>query len=128
MAQWRRPSVDRIFIDNLRVKCRIGVGQDERRETQEVLVDVSLYRSLDHPGATGNMDDTINYREVMERVTDFVSGREFNLLESMASGVASLILNRYNVDSVSVRARKAKFSNEPSIGVEIERAAPNRGR
>ena len=120
--------MDRIFIDNLRVKCRIGVGQDERRETQEVLVDLSLYGSLEHPGTTGNMDDTINYRDVMECVTDFVSNGEFNLLESMASGVASLIINRYRVDSVSVRARKAKFSNEPSIGVEIERSSPTRGR
>ena len=120
--------MDRIFIDNLRVRCRIGVGEDERRETQEVLVDVSLYGSLDRPGISGNMDDTINYREVMERVTEFVSGGEFNLLESMASGVASMIIDRYRVDSVSVRARKAKFSNEPSIGVEIERASSTRGR
>jgi len=119
--------VDRIFIENLRVKCRVGTGDAERREPQDVIIDLSIYRSLDRAATTGDMGETINYRKVWEGVADYASTGEFKLVESLASGVASMVMDRFNADRVSVKARKGKYSAEPSIGVEIERARPTRG-
>ena len=70
--------VDRIFIENLRLKCRIGVTDDERREPQDVIIDVSLFRSLERAAITNSLDDTLNYREAMERISDFVTSGQFS--------------------------------------------------
>ena len=120
--------VDRIFIENLRLKCRIGVTEDERREPQVVILDVSLFRSLERAAITNSLDDTVNYREAMERISDFVSEGEFTLLESLAEGIAIRTLNQFGLDRVSVRIRKGKYSSEPSVGVEVERSANTEGR
>jgi FolB domain-containing protein len=120
--------VDRIFIENLRIKCRIGVTEEERRDPQDVILDVNLFRSLDRAAITNSLDDTANYREVMERISDFVSEGEFTLLESLADGLAVRTLNQFGVDRVSVRVRKGKYSSEPSVGVEVVRSADAEGR
>ena len=112
---------DRIFIDNLRCKSRVGVTDEERREPQEVLVDISLRVSLKRAGTSDNLGNTLDYREMMKRVLGFVSGNEFKLLERLAEGIASLALERPCVEGAVVKVRKAKYSNKPSIGIEIER-------
>ncbi len=112
---------DRIFIDNLRVKCRIGITAEERSEAQEVLVDVSLYHSTRAAGISDKLGDTFDYWAATTRISQFAAEREFSLLESLAEGLALMLLSEFPLVKVAVRVRKAKFSSEPSIGVEIER-------
>jgi 7,8-dihydroneopterin aldolase/epimerase/oxygenase len=114
--------MDRIFIEGLRLDCRIGVTDEERRLAQKVLLDVSLYLDLRRPAASGRIEDTADYRETKRLISQFVSEGEFLLLESLAEGVASLALERPGLERVVVRVRKEKYSADPSIGIEIERA------
>lgn len=81
---------DRISIDNLRLKCRVGITNEERREPQEIVVDTSLTVNLERAGGSDDLNDTVDYMEIMQRVSQFVSNREFKLLESLAEGIATL--------------------------------------
>ncbi len=112
---------DRIFIENLRLRCRIGITPSERRHQQDVLVDLNVFVNLSRAGKSDDVKDSVNYREVRERVSEFISGNEFGLLETLAEGVADLLLEYPPVERVLVRVRKGKYSAEPSIGVEISR-------
>jgi len=117
---------DRIFVENLRLGCRVGITPEERRSPQDVLVDLGLFLDLSEAGGSDDLERTVNYSEAMDRVSRFVSEGEFALLESLAEGVASLALDAFPaVERVRVRARKARYSAEPSVGVELERT---RGR
>jgi D-erythro-7,8-dihydroneopterin triphosphate epimerase len=120
-AYKRLGMVDRIFIERLRLRCKIGVTEEERRDPQEVIVDVNMFLDLQRATDTGDLKDTVNYREVREIIADFVSKGEFTLLEALAGGIASLCLKSARVGRVTVRVRKGKYSEEPSIGIEIDR-------
>jgi dihydroneopterin aldolase len=101
----------------------VGIRPEEREKPQEVLLDVSLFLGLSGSGGGEEMARTVNYRQVMDGVSRFVSEGEFKLLEGLAEGVASLVLGTFPlVERVRVRARKAKYSVEPSMGVELERS------
>lgn len=112
---------DRIFIENLRLNCRIGIGEEERRTPQEVVIDISVFTNLERAGRSDDVADSVNYRELKDRVSELVAGKEFLLLEGLAERVAELALEYPPVRSVSVKVRKGKYSGEPSIGVEISR-------
>jgi FolB domain-containing protein len=114
---------DRIFIENLRLRCRIGISPTERRRLQDVLIDLSIFVDLEPATRSDDVEDSLNYREVRERVSELVSGEEFGLLESLAGAVADLVLKYPPVERVEVRVRKGKYSTEPSIGVEISRGS-----
>lgn len=112
---------DRIFLKNIRLKCKIGVTTEERSQPQEVIVGIAMELNLARAGKSDDMNDTVNYKAAMERISDFVSKGEFNLLEGLAEGLASLALEAFGVDKVKVKVRKAKYSTEPMIGIEVER-------
>ena len=114
---------DRIFLDDLRLKCRVGITDEERSVPQEILLDISLAVDLKPAGIGDGLGDTVDYNEMMQRVSQFASEREFKLLESLAEGIAALALRIARVEKVTVKVRKAKYSVEPSIGVEIERSS-----
>ena len=114
--------MDSIFIDDLRLDCRIGVTDEERHRPQTVLVGVRLILDLSRAAASKKIEDTVDYREARLRISQFVSNGEFRLLESLAEGIASLALDEFGIERVVVRVRKEKYSVEPSIGIEIERA------
>jgi dihydroneopterin aldolase len=114
-------AMDRIFIEGLRLDCRIGVTDEERRLSQKVLVDVSLFLDLRRAAASGRIQDTADYSEAKRLFSQFVSEGEFRLLEILAEGIASIALERLGVERVAVRVRKEKYSADPSIGIEIER-------
>ena len=113
--------MDRIFIENLRLDCLIGVTGEERRRAQKVVVDVSLILDLGRAASSKRIEDTVDYREAKRQISQFVSTGEFLLLESLAEGIASLALDRFKIERVVVKVRKEKYSVEPSIGIEIER-------
>src|SRR5580658_9246502 len=110
--------MDTIFIENLRLGCRVGVTEEEWRQPQNVLLDVRLELDLRRAAVSKRVEDTVDYREARLQFSRFVSEGEFVLLESLAEGLASLALERFKVDRVVVRVRKEKYSTEPSIGVE----------
>jgi dihydroneopterin aldolase len=113
--------MDSIFIDNLRLDCLIGVTDVERRQPQKVLVDVRLVLDLSRAAASEKIGDTVDYREAKRQISKFVSSGEFRLIESLAEGIASLALEKFDIERVVVKVRKEKYSIEPSIGIEIER-------
>ncbi len=113
--------MDTVFIENLRLDCRVGVTDEERRQSQKVLLDVTLSLDLSRAAATKDIEDTVDYREAKRLFSQFVSAGEFVLLESLAEGVAAVALDRFEVERVVVRVRKEKYSAEPSIGIQIER-------
>jgi len=114
-------SKDRIFLENVRFKCRIGATAKERREPQEVVIDLSLFTNLTRAGTTDRLRYTVDYRKVLRQISELVSSREFNLLEGLAEGIASITLGYAEVERVTVKVRKRRYSEEPSVGIEIER-------
>lgn len=120
--------MDRIFIDGLRLDCRVGVTDEERRLSQKVIVDVSIFLDTRRAAASGRIEDTADYREAKRLFSTFVSEGEFRLLESLAEGIASIALERLGAERVAVRVRKEKYSADPSIGIEIERDRGDRPR
>jgi dihydroneopterin aldolase len=114
--------MDRIFIENLRLECQVGVTEQERSRAQKIILDLSLDLELSKAAASKKLADTVDYREVQRQVSLFVSSGEFLLLESLADGVATVVLDGFKVERVRVRARKEKYSVEPSIGIEVERS------
>jgi 7,8-dihydroneopterin aldolase/epimerase/oxygenase len=117
--------MDRIFIKNLSLEARVGVSERERTQSQTILVDVSVFCDLKRAGDSDNPSMTLSYSKLKNEIADFVSSREFRLVEGIAEGIALLVLQKkrraLSPTKVRVRVRKKKYSFDPGIGVEITR-------
>lgn len=114
--------MDRILISDLTARCIIGVNDDERREKQEVVINISLRADLRKAGQTDKFADTVDYRAIKKRVLALVEDSQCYLVEALAEAVAAACLEQRAVQQVTVRVEKPsalRFAR--SVGVEITR-------
>ena len=112
---------DKVFIKNLFLPCNVGVSEEERAKKQNVIVDIEIQCDLNQAGAADDLNKTINYYEIKERVAAAVTEGEFKLLESLAENVSLLILKDPIASKVVVAVKKEKYAKEPIMGIEITR-------
>jgi FolB domain-containing protein len=97
---------DRIYLEGLRVACRIGARPQERSRSQEILIDVCLHVDLEEPGRSDRLEDTADYGRLAAEITAMAESSSFQLLERMAEEVAALVLADARVQRVKVKVSK----------------------
>ncbi|MBN1441872.1 MAG: dihydroneopterin aldolase [Planctomycetes bacterium] len=118
--------LDRIHIRDLRVRCIIGVNDDERREKQDVAVHITLFADLRRAGETDDIEQTVNYRTIKKDVLAMVEASRFYLLERLAERVAEICLGDERVRRARVLVEKPgalRFARTVAIEIDRERAA-----
>jgi FolB domain-containing protein len=114
--------MDKIIIRDLRARCVIGVNEDERREKQDVVINVTIFTDLRKAGRSDRFEDTIDYRAVKKKVLAMVEQSSFRLIEALAEAAAEICLSFPAVQQVQVRVDKPgalRFAR--SAAVEILR-------
>jgi 2-amino-4-hydroxy-6-hydroxymethyldihydropteridine diphosphokinase len=123
---------DRIQIKDLLLRTIIGINDEERRNKQDVLINITLHADTRAAGASDDIADAVNYRTITKRIIRSVEGSQFFLVEKMAAEIAAICLEDPRVERATVRVEKPgalRFAR--SVGVEIERtrgASPRTNR
>ena len=113
---------DRILIKDLLLRAIIGINPEERRNRQDVLINITLYADTQAAGLSDDIADAVNYRTITKDVIALVEGSQFYLVERMASEIAAICLEDARVERARVRVEKPgalRFAR--SVGIEIER-------
>ena len=117
------PHLDKIHIRELLVRCIVGIYPDERREKQDVIINIVLYADLTTAGKSDNIEDTVNYKTIKKEVLAMVQQSEFFLLEKLAEEITHIALNDPLVQRIDVSIDKPgalRFAR--SVAVEISRS------
>ncbi len=113
---------DRILISDLSVRCIIGVNEEERREKQDVLINLEISADLSKAAKSDRFEDTVDYRAIKKEIVKMVEESTYHLVEALAAAIADLCLKFQGVLQVRVRVDKpAALRFARSVGVEITR-------
>ena len=115
-------AMDKILIKDLRLRCIIGINEFERREKQDVTINVVIWSNLTEAAKTDDIRKTVDYKEVTKGLIKLVEGSEFRLVETLAEKVAESCLEYSRVRKISVMVEKPsalRFAR--SVGVTILR-------
>jgi dihydroneopterin aldolase len=117
--------MDKIFLDELKVDTIIGIWEWERRIRQTVVIDLEMSADIARAAATDEVADTLNYKSVAKRIQGFVADSSFQLVETLAERIASIIREEFDVAWVKVRVNKpGAIRGSKAVGVLIERGDP----
>lgn len=114
--------MDRIRISDLLVRCILGINDSERREKQDVLINLTIYADMRKAGKSDRIEDSVDYRALKKRVLALAESSQFFLEEALAEAVAELCLSQQGVQRVDVSVAKPnalRFAR--SVAVEITR-------
>ena len=115
-------TADKIHINDLLTRGIVGVNDWERKDKQDILINITLCADLRPAGQSDNIEDSVNYRTVAKQVIAYVESSSRFTLEALSEDVARLCLSMPGVTRVRVRIEKpgaVRFAR--SVGVEIER-------
>ena len=110
---------DQIHINALRAVTVVGALPHEREIAQPLQIDLVLDVDLADAGVSDELDDTVNYGEVADRVIAAVEEAKDVLLERLATRVADVVLNFDRVEAVDVVVTKLR----PPIAVDAASTA-----
>jgi dihydroneopterin aldolase len=97
---------DRIALTGLRAHGHHGVYAFERERGQMFRVDAVLELDTVPAAAADDLDRTVNYAELAQRLYAVLSGEPVNLLETLAQRLADVCLTDRLVDAVEITVHK----------------------
>ena len=118
-----QPTPDEIHIEQLEVFARVGVSEKERAAPQRLTASITFSPERQAQELSDNVGQTVNYSEVCEETKNFVRDRSVNLIETLASDLATHLLRRFAILKVAVELRKFVVSEAQYVSVTITRRA-----
>jgi 7,8-dihydroneopterin aldolase/epimerase/oxygenase len=87
----------RIFLRDLRVMADIGIHDFEKGAPQPLLINVDLWVKVPDGDLADDIANVLDYDFVRDGVVGLVTGRRFNLQETLVHAILDLCLTRPQV-------------------------------
>lgn len=97
---------DRIELTGVKVFGHHGVFDEEKDDGQYFLTDVTVWTDVRKAAATDNLAHTISYADIAELIYTVVGGPSRDLIETVASDIATAIILDRHVHAVEVTIHK----------------------
>jgi D-erythro-7,8-dihydroneopterin triphosphate epimerase len=122
--------LDRIVIRDLLVRGIVGINAEERRDRQDILVNVTMWADTRRAAASDDIADAVNYRAVTKAMIAHIEASQSCLVERLAADLAAICLAQdARVQAVEVSVEKPgalRFAR--SVGVVIYRQRDDSSR
>ncbi len=114
--------MDTVFLRQLQLEAVIGVYDWERKIRQPLCMDLEIATDVRRAAASDRIQDALDYQAVARRITEYVAGSEFQLVETLAERCAELLIREFAVTWLRLTVHKPDaVENAASVGVAIER-------
>lgn len=114
--------MDFIFIDDMRVEAHVGIFEREKAAPQTLEISLT-FGVPDEAARDDDIDKTIRYDTVIERIRAELAARHFNLLETLGEYVIGLLLDEFRAPWVKISIAKVGImKGVRRVGVQIERS------
>jgi len=117
-------SADRITIHDLEIQARVGVTEAERSEPQLLRVTAELDCDVRTAAASDDLRHTVDYYQVSRCLLGYTQQRQWALIETLASDLASVILREFAVQTVTVELKKYVLPEARFVSVKLSRGRP----
>ena len=115
--------MDTITIQDLEVRYHIGVPDEERVQSQRLLLTIVMEHDVRRAAAADDLTHTINYYSVSRRLLKLGEGRSWKLLETLVEEIAGMVLGEFGATAVTVEVKKFIIPEARHVAVSIRRPA-----
>ncbi len=107
-----------IILEQLTLDLSIGIGAKERSKRQPIVIDITCRISSAPNTMHDQIEQTLNYRHLYDRIRALAEGSSFCLLETLAQKISEICFEDQRVIQVSIRVIKPKkFAGCEAVGV-----------
>ncbi|AFJ03156.1 Dihydroneopterin aldolase [Methylophaga frappieri] len=115
--------MDKIYLNDLKIDTIIGVYDWERHTRQTLRFDFIFDWDIRPAAQQDDLQHTLDYGLVAEKVVAFVENSEFQLIETLAEQVAQLLLNHFPITRLQLTLTKpVRLHGQNQAKIEIVRS------
>jgi|SRR5699024_5203419 len=122
--QLLEPGMARIHIKDLRLRTYIGINEDEIRNKQDIVINVTLFYCAKAAVRSNSIEHALNYRTITKDIIEHVEKNRFALLERLTQEVLEHIMTHQQVQAAQVEIDKPhalRFSDSVSVTLNAQR-------
>jgi 7,8-dihydroneopterin aldolase/epimerase/oxygenase len=113
--------MDTIVIRDLAVAYHVGVTEAERAHAQRLLLSLEISHDFERAVALDDLSHTIDYFAVCQRLLRYGEGRQWQLIETLASELAAMLNSEFRVTAVVVEIKKFVIPEAAHVAVRVIR-------
>lgn len=114
--------MDIIFLGGLEAETIIGIYDWERKKKQTVVLDIEMAFDIKKAAESDDINHTLDYKAVTERVVSFVEKSEFFLVEKLIEEIATVLRTEFPIPWVRIVLNKrGAITRAKDVGIIIER-------
>jgi 7,8-dihydroneopterin aldolase/epimerase/oxygenase len=117
--------LDRLSLHGMKFYSHSGIHSFEKDVGQLFEIDVDCYLDLSRAAVSDHVVDTINYPQLFATVQTILEQGSYNLMERLAGEIANQVLEKFEIEKITVRCRKPRVPVKgfiDSAEVEITRS------
>ena len=111
--------ISKITITDLEVFYCVGVTDEERAKPQRLLVTVDIAFDVSSAATSDRIEKTINYQQVADQVLKYGEGRNWKLIERLATNLADFVLSEHRPEAVFVEVKKFSIPQARHVSVSV---------
>ena len=119
-----QPNMARIRVKDLRLRTYIGINDDEIRNRQDVLINLTVLYPAADAVQVNDIQHALNYRTITKAVIRHVEDNRFALLERLTQEILDLVMSHPEVRYAEVEVDKPhalRFAESVSITLAAQR-------
>lgn len=116
-------NLDKIEIKDLLVRGILGINPDERKNRQDILINVTLWADTRTAAHSDKIEDAVNYRTITKAIIEHVETGAPLLVERLVAEIARLCFQTDpKIQAAAVRVEKpTALRYARSVGISIYR-------
>lgn len=110
-----------VFIRGLKAQAVIGVYEHERHIRQALVLDLEMAHDTRAAAASDRLEEALDYAAVSAGVIALVEASEYQLIETLAAAVVTLVREEFGVPWLRLTVHKPGAVPEADdVGVVVE--------
>lgn len=113
-----------LILEGIEISGHCGLTQDERSHLQPIRIDLEIDCANSQAGETDNIQHTIDYAEIINRLLEIGTSNQFYLVESLAEYTIRTLFEEFPILSLRIWVRKTDpplKATVNSVGVRLSR-------
>ena len=115
-----------IRITNLRLRTIIGIYDWERKDKQDVIINVTMEIETPKAVKSDRIKDTVDYKKITKKIIQAVEASKYYLIEKLAGKILEIVMKESRINKATVRVDKPfalRFADSVSFELTQSRDA-----
>ncbi len=99
-------------LDKIPIFINLGVTELERKSLQKILLTLDFEVDTKKAELSDDINDTVNYSVIYQKITQFIIGKKYNLLEKCYYDIIKFTCQEFkDIKIISLKLDKFPFSS-----------------